>query len=289
MKPPIAKKEPKKITKHEDVRKDDYFWLRDKKNPEVIKYLEDENNYTEGMMQHTEDFQNRLYKEMKGRIKETDTTAPVKMDDYFYYSRTEEGKQYPIYCRKKDSLKNKEEILLDQNILAIGKPFLTLGVYKVSPDHKKLAYSIDADGSEEYTVHVKDLQTGELLKDTITSTHYSLVWANDNETFFYTIQDDSNRPFKVYRHTLGSNQKSDELVFHEKDERFFIRIGKSRSKKYIFFILNSEVTSEVHYLDANKTDSALQVICAREQEHEYFVDHRDNEFFILTNDKAKKF
>ncbi|MCK4595732.1 hypothetical protein KAT73_03040, partial [candidate division WOR-3 bacterium] len=200
--PPIAEIEPKVDSIHGDVRIDNYFWLREIDNPEVIEYLHAENEYTEAMMEHTEKLQEKLYKELLSRIKETDMSVPEKIDEYYYYTRTEEDKQYPIYCRKKESLDTREEILLDLNLLSVGYNFFNLGLYKISPNHQLLAYSIDTTGSELYTLYIKDINTGELLEDIISNIGYSFAWANDNKTFFYTLVDKAKRPYKLYRHTL---------------------------------------------------------------------------------------
>lgn len=287
--PPIAKKKSQVIESHGSKREDPYYWLRDKKKPEVIAYLKAENEYTKEAMGDTEDLQKQLYGEMKRRIKETDTSAPVKVDNYYYYYRTEEGKQYPIYCRKKNSLKNAEEVLLDQNELAKEHKFLAIGVYEVSPNHRLLAYSTNTDGSEQYTVHIKDLTTGKLLSDSIENTYYSLEWRNDSKSFFYTTLDVAMRPHKAHVHVLGRDTKKAEEVFSEPDERFFVTLSKSRSKKFIFIELESKVTTEVHFFDADTNDKTPKLIDLRKQDHEYYVDHHEGTFFILTNDKAKNF
>ena len=287
--PPVAKMIPKDVSIHEDRRIDNYFWLRERNNPEVLDYLRSENAYTETVMKHTEDLQTKLYEEMKGRIKETDLTVPVKIDDYYYYSRTEEGKQYSISCRKHKSLDANEEILLDQNELAEGYDYFQLGAFQISPNHQLLAYSVDTTGSEQYTLCVKDLSTDSLLPDKISNTYYSVEWANDNQTLFYNILDEAKRPYKVFRHILGTDPEEDVLVYHEQDERFFLDIEKSKSKKYLFFVLESQVTSEVRYLDANNPTGRFEVIHPREHEHEYSVYHQGDRFLILTNDQAKNF
>lgn len=289
LQPPVAKVIPKKITVHGDTRIDNYFWLRDRSNPEVIRYLEAENRYTEAMMKHTEALQERLYKEILGRIKQTDLSVPEQMDDFYYYTRTEEGKQYPIFCRKRGTLHAAEEILLDANALAAGRKFFRIGVFKVSPNHKLLAYSTDTEGSEVYTLFVKDLETGQLLKDQIPNTYYSVEWANDNRTIFYSVLDAAKRPYQLYRHTLGADSQSDALIFHEKDDRFFLRLSKSRSREYLLLSLSSKLSSEVHYLPAGRAGAAFQVIEPRRHEVEYDVEHWGDTFFIRTNDGAKNF
>ncbi len=288
-KPPVAKKIPKADTLFGDVRVDNYYWLRDRNNPEVLDYLKAENEYALAVMKDTEGLQEKLYKEMLGRIKETDLSVPVKIDDYYYYTRTEEGKQYPIYCRKKGSLDAPEEVLLDQNKLAEGHDFCRLGVYKISPNHRFLAYSVDFAGSETYTLRIKDLQTGKLLADSIPNTYYSVEWANDNQTLFYTTLDETMRPFRLYRHRLGEQPQSDVLVFEEPDQAYYLSLAKTRSKAYLLINLNSMVTSEVWYLRANQPEGQFRVIHPRQHGMEYSVEHHGKYFFIVTNDNAKNF
>lgn len=288
-KPPVAKIIPKKDTAHGEVRTDNYFWLRDKKNPELIKHLEAENAYTETMMQDTKPLQEKLYGEMKSRIKETDLSVPYKEGDYYYYSRTAEGKQYAIYCRKKVSLDGQEQVTIDLNALAEGKKFLRLGVYSISPDAKLLAYGLDFTGSRRFTIFIKNLETGALLKDEVPETGGAFVWANDNKTFFYNVYDSSLRSYKILRHELGYDPKSDAEVFHEKDEKFDCYIGKTRSDKYLIISTTSKMTSENWYLDANRPKESFRCIEPRKAGHEYSVTHHGDNFLILTNDKAKNF
>jgi oligopeptidase B len=287
--PPIAEKIPKIDTSFGDIRVDNYFWLRDKNNPEVIKYLQAENKYTETVMKPTEKLQEKLYKEMLSRIKETDLSVPEKIDDYYYYTREEKGKQYRIYCRKKGSLDAKEEILLDANELARGHNYLDVGVYTVSPDHQLLAYSIDTTGAEDFTLYFKDLNTGKVLADVIPNTSYSAEWANDNQTVFYNTLDEAKRPYKLYRHILGTDPKNDALVYHEKDEAFNLDLKKSKSKAYLLMLLESETTSEDWYLDASHPDGDFKIIQPRQHEMEYSVEQHGDKFYILTNDNAKNF
>ncbi len=287
--PPVAKTDSKVDTVHGEVRLDNYFWLREKSNPEVIEYLEAENRYTEAVMQHTADFQEQLYQELLARIKETDLSVPEKMGDYYYYTRTEEGKQYPIYCRKKGSLEAEEEILLDQNALAKGHEYLEIGVYKISPNHQLLAYSTDTTGGESYTLCIKDLNTGQLLEDQIPDTYYSVEWANDNQTLFYTTLDAAKRPYKLYRHQLGSDPAADVLIYHETDESFFLDVSKTRSKAYLLMELENINTSEVHYLEADQPTGDFKVISPRQSELEYSVEHHSDQFLIVTNVDAVNF
>lgn len=287
--PPVAMVEPKVDTLHGEVRIDNYHWLRERSNSDVNKYLEAENKYTETMMIHTEDFQVRLYKELVGRIKETDISVPEKVDEYYYYFRTEEGKQYPIYCRKKGSLEAAEEVLLDQNVLALGHRYFRIGVYEVSPNHQLLAYSSDTTGSETYTLYVKDLVRGELLEDMISNTYYSVEWASDNQTLFYNVLDDAKRPYKLFRHRLGADPKQDALVYHEKDESYYLSVSKTKSKEYLKLELGSNTTSEVRYLKADDPTGNFKILHPREHEMEYYIEHHGSKFYVLTNDRAKNF
>ncbi len=287
--PPVAQVRPQTSSIHGETRVDDYHWLRERDNGDVIAYLEAENRYTEAMTKHTKKMQQRLYKEMKGRIKETDLTVPTKVDDYYYYTRTFEGKQYRVYCRKHGSLEAEEEVLLDANRLAEGEKYFRIGAFKVSPDHNLLAYSVDTAGSEVYTLHVKDLRTGGLLLDEIPGTYYSVEWANDNRTLFYTVLDEARRPYKAYRHVLGSATGDDQLVHHEKDERYFVGLSKTRSRRYLLLNLRSNITTEVRYLDADRPQSVFAIMHPRQQGMEYRVEHHQDHFYIVTNDDAINF
>ncbi len=287
--PPVAKKHPQLFALHGDKRVDDYFWMRDSNDPNVIAYLEAENAYTSAMMQHTEALQTTLYNEMLARIKETDLSVPFYKGGYYYYSRTEEGKSYPIYCRKKGSLDAPEQVLLDQNKLAEGYEFLSLGIFQISPNHQLLAYSVDTNGAEQYTIFFLDLTTFQLYPESITETYLSFAWGNDNQTVFYTKIDSTNRPFQLFRHTLGTSPDSDVLVYQEPDEAFFLSVGKTRSEAYILMSLGSKITSEVHYLDANHPTGSFQVIHPRQPGMEYKVEHHSDRFYIVTNDEAINF
>lgn len=287
--PPVAHKQPQVFVLHGDERVDDYFWMRDENDPNVMAYLEAENAFTKAMMQHTEALQTTLYKEMLDRIQETDLSVPYRKDDYYYYSRTEEGKSYPIYCRKKGSLDAPEEVLLDQNQLAQGYEYCRLGVFQVSPNHQILAYSVDTSGAEQYTLFFLDLSTFELYPETIAETYYSLAWGNDNTTILYTKVDSTNRPFQLWRHTLGSHPNNDVLIYQETDEAYFLSVGKTRSEAYILMQLGSKITSEVHYLDANNPTGSFQVIHPRHSGIEYKVEHHSNFFYIVTNEEAINF
>lgn len=287
--PPVAKIIPKTLFIHGDTRTDNYYWLRDSSDPDMMAYLEAENEYTATMMAPTQSLQTRLYQEMLGRIKETDLDVPEKVDDYYYYTRTEEGKPYPIHCRKKGSLEASEEILLDQNALAAGHNYCALGVYQISPNHQLLAYSVDTNGAETYTIYIKDLNTGELLPDTIPNSYYSLEWANDNQTFFYTTLDPAKRPYQIYRHSLGTKAQEDVLLYEEADSTFTVWLRKTRSKAYILVHLRQTTSTEVHYLPADEPLSPLRVIQPRRRHLDYVVEHHGDHFFIVTNDQAPNF
>ncbi|MBZ5605008.1 MAG: S9 family peptidase [Acidobacteriia bacterium] len=286
LKPPVAKIVPKEMTVLGDTRVDNYFWLRDRNDPDTLKYLEAENRYTEAVMKPTDALQSKLYAEMLGRIKQTDLSVPLKRDEYFYYSRTEEGKQYAILCRRKAVENAPEEILLDENAMAEGHKYFRVGNFAPSPDHKLLAYSVDYDGDESYTVHVKDLATGKLLADEIPNTYYTLEWASDNATFFYTVLDESKRPYKVFRHTLGSKENT--LVYHEPDEKFTVELGKTSSREYILIDIGSSLTTEVRYLRADDAKGKFEPILPRVHETEYDVTHHADSWFIRTNDGGAK-
>ena len=286
--PPVAKKEPKITDVNGQKLVDNYYWLRDKKNPAVKAYLEAENAYTDAVMKPTEPLQNKLYGEMLSRIKETDVEVPYKEGDYFYYSRTEAGKQYPIRCRKKGNLDAPEEVLLDVNELAKGQAFMSLGAFKVSDDGNLLAYSTDNTGFRQYTLAVKDLRTGKMLVDHAERVD-SLAWANDNKTIFYTVEDAvSKRSYQMYRHAVGTSGP-DTLVYEEKDERFDIYTGKSRSKAFLFLFAGSHTTSEARYIPADQPMAEWKLIEPRKQGVEYYPDHNGNFFYIRVNDTGRNF
>ncbi|MGD0131449.1 MAG: S9 family peptidase [Bryobacteraceae bacterium] len=287
MTPPIARVDPKEISRHGETRIDSYTWLRDRSDPDVISYLEAENAYTADVMAPTKPLQETLYREILGRIQETDLSVPVKRDDYFYYTRTEEGKAYSVQCRKHGNLVAPEEILLDSNVLAEGQKYFRLGNFAVSPDHRLLAYSTDVEGDEAYTIYVKNLETGELLPDRIANTYYTLEWANDNRTFFYTVLDQMKRPYRVYRHQLGD--APDSLVYEETDGRFELALAKTRSRRFVFIESSSPLTSELRYLEAAEPREEFRVMLPRRQGVEYDASHWAEYFYIRTNEQAKNF
>ncbi|MDH5606281.1 MAG: S9 family peptidase [Anaerolineae bacterium] len=292
---PIAPKRTHEITHHKITRHDEYFWMRYLDDPAVIEYLQAENDYLEEVMHHTKPLQERLFEEMKARIKEDDESAPVRHGDYFYYTRTETGKQYPYYCRKPGSLDAPEEILVDQNALAEGKTFCRMGAFRVSPDHQKLAFSIDPDGTEKCVIYIKDLNSGKLYPEEIPNTagnvyrQTGIEWANDNQTFFYTVRDKALRPYKIFKHLLGTDPAQDELAFHEEDETFVLVLRKSRSQSYIFAISVSTITMEWSILLADQPQDSFQVFEPRKRGHEYTIEHLGDRFFITSNEEALNF
>ena len=286
--PPVAKKVPKTTDINGRELVDDYFWLRDKQNPEVAAYLQAENAYTDAVMKPTEGLQKKLYGEMLSRIKETDVEVPYKEGNYFYYTRTEAGKQYSIYCRKKGTLDAPEELLLDVNELAKGQKFMSVRDFAVSDDGHLLAYTTDNTGFRQYVLAVKDLRSGKLLPDHAERVG-SVVWANDNKAIFYTVEDPTTkRQFQLYRHTAGSDG-SDKLIYEEKDERFNVEAGKTRSKAYIFLFVASHTTSEARYIPADQPMAEFKVLEPRKQDVEYYPDHNGSFFYIRVNDTGRNF
>lgn len=288
--PPVAKKIAKELTIHNDTRIDNYYWMNERENPEVISFLEAENAYAEKMMKHTEGFQEKLYQEMLGKIKKTDESVPFKKNGYYYYSRTEGEAEYPFYCRKKESLDAEEEILLNVPKMAEGSAFYAVGSYAVSPNNELLAYSVDNVSRRKYTINIKNLKTGELFADKIENTSGSIVWANDNKTLFYTKKHEQTLlPYQVYKHILGTDVSKDELIYEESDNTFYTTVSKSKSGDYIFIENSSTLTTETRYIDANKPNDKFKIIAKRERGVEYYVSHFDNYFYIQTNWNAQNF
>jgi oligopeptidase B len=291
---PVAKQIPVETVLHGDRRIDNYAWLREKQNPEVIAYLNAENAYTDAVLKPTEAFQETLYQEMLSRIQQTDLSVPYTLRGFQYFTRTEEGKQYPIHLRRRDAENSPDEPLLDLNALAEGHSFLGLDVFDVSDNNGLLAYSSDVTGFRQYTLQIKNLTTGALLPfkaERVTSA----VWASDNKALFYTVEDEvSKRSCRLYRHILGSTNP-DTLLFDETDERFRIDIERSRSGDYLFLVTNSHTTSEIRYLRANEPLGEFKLVAPREDNHEYYLDHHPdcaglgNTFLIRTNSLGRTF
>ena len=286
--PPVARQIPKVDTLHGEVRVDDYFWLREKTNPEVTAYLEAENAYTTQQMKHTEALQDKLYQEMLGRIKETDLSVPVFDTGWWYYNRTEKGKNYPIFCRKRGSLSAPEEVYLDQNALAEGKKFHALGGLDVSPDGETLLYLEDLTAFREYTLYVKDLKTGKIV-DQIPNVWNGTAWANDNKTFFYMTADSAKRGNTVWRHVTGTPREQDVKVFQEDNVLNNVGVQRSRSGKYVFITADGFTSSEWRIIPTANPTSEPRVVAARRPNVEYSVDHADGFFLIHTNDSATNF
>jgi oligopeptidase B len=288
--PPVAEKNPTELTNHGDTRIDNYYWMNDREDPKVIEYLEAENAYTDAVMKHTEPLQEKLYEEIKSKIKQEDESVPFKKNGYYYYTRTVPEKEYFLYCRKKGSLDASEEVMLDVNKMAEGYDFYQLGGASVSLDNKMVAYGVDTVSRRKYTIYFKNLETGEILDDAIPLTTGSSVWANDNKTVYYVLKDDVTlRSEKIMKHTLGTPCEDDEEVFYEDDETFSTFIYKTKSNKYLIIGSESTLTSEYRFLDANNPDGEFKIIQPRTRELEYQVDHFGNYFYIRTNLDALNF
>jgi len=287
LKAPAANRIPKPDTTNGDTRVDNYFWLREKKNPEVIAYLEAENAYTGATMKPTEPLQQKLYTEMLARIKQTDQNVPYKLGDYYYYTRTVKDLQYPIYCRKHGSLDAKEEVTLDLNEMAKGLKFLAIGAYAVSDDGNLLAYTTDTTGYRQYTLHVKDLRAGHVLPDTVERVD-TVMWAQDNKTLFYVTEDAvTKRSDKFFRHALGTDAY--DLVYEDKDELYDLGAYRTRDKALIVVQSESKTTAEARYIPADRPTEAPHLVLARENDHKYFIDHRGDLLYIRTNKNAKNY
>ncbi len=288
--PPVAEKKPVELTIHEHTRVDDYYWLRERENPQVIRYLESENDYTDHMLSHTEKLQEDLYNEIIGRIQQTDESVPYFDNGYYYYTRYEEGKEFPIHCRKKESLAGREEIMLDVNVMAEGHSYYNVSGLNVSHDNRILAFGIDSVGRRKYSLRFKDLETGEFLPDVITGTNGYVAWANDSRTVFYTVQNEVTlRSEKVFRHNLGNDPDQRDLVFYEEDETYRAGVFTTKSKEYIMIVSSSTLSAEYRYIDAGNATGSFEVFHPRESDMRYSVDHHGDKFYILTNWDAQNF
>ena len=297
--PPDATKKPYEMTEHGHTRVDNYYWMRltdeqksaekfDSHAQEVVDYINSENDYTQSNLAHTKQFQKDLYHEIVGRIKKDDQSVPYLDNGYYYYTRYEKGKEYAIRCRKKGSLDGKEEILLDENVLAEGHDYFAIGGMSISPDNQWLAYGVDTVSRRRYTVHFKNVSTGDVLDQTIPNTTGGVAWANDNRTVFYTTKNEVTLlSEKIWRHKMGSNATNDELVYHEKDESYYTGVYRSKSGEYIIIYNSSTLVSDYHILNANDPDGNFKNFSPRGTEHEYSIDHYDNKFYIITNWEAK--
>ncbi len=286
--PPVGKRVPKVDVVHGDERTDDYFWLREKENPEVIAYLEAENAYTDAVLEPAAGLRERLYQEILGRIKQTDLSAPYREGEHFYYSRTEEGKQYPFYCRKHRSVEAEEQVILDVNRLAEGEKFMDVGLMDVTDDGHLMAYSTDNTGFRDYTLVAKDLRTGALLGERIEKVS-TAAWAADNQTLFYVTEDDAKRAYRLWRHRLGDDVGRDALLYEETDELFRIGVWRTRSKAFLMLSISSHTTSEARFLPAGAPQGEWRTIEPRTHDEEYDVEHRGDQFYIRSSDRGRNF
>jgi oligopeptidase B len=286
--PPVAKKLPRVTTIHGYELRDDYFWLREKTNPEVIEYLKAENAYQEAVMEPTKPLQELLYTEMLGRIKETDENVPYKQGSHFYYSRTEQGKSYAIYCRKAETLSAPEQVVLDLNEIGSDKPFTSLGVYSPSDNGNLLVYSVDHTGFREYFGKIRDLRTDQDLPDDLGKITFAF-FAGDNKTIFYGVEDAAKRPYRVYRHVLGQAKENDTLVYEEPDELYRAYAYRTRDKAFIFFLSRSSTTSETSYISGATPDAPLKLLFPRKEGVEYYPASHGSDFYIRINDTGKNF
>jgi len=305
MKPPVAKQNPYKTTLHGKERIDNYHWIRltdeqklakniegwpDDQTMQVVDYIKKENEYTQIQLRHTKNLQKKLYSEIISRIKKDDVSVPYLDNDYWYYTRYEKGKEYPVYCRKRESLENPEEVMINVNDWAKGHDYFSLTNLSVSPNNKFLAFGVDTLSRRIYTIKIKDLQTGELLMDEIHGTEDAVAWANDNATFFYTVKNEITLLSEyINRHKLGTLQTDDVRVYTEKDDSFYIGVGRSKSDKYIIIYNSSTLISDYYILNANDPVGKFRQFSPRETEHEYTIEHYNDKFYIVTNWKAMNF
>ncbi len=288
--PPVAEKIPHELTTHGYTRIDNYYWLRDRENPSVIEYLEAENEYTKSVLRHTEPLQERLYNEIIGRIKQTDESVPYFDNGYYYYTRFEEGAEFPIYCRKKGNSDAPEEIMLNVNLLAEGHSYYHVSGMNVSPDNRILAFGVDSVGRRKYALRFKNLETGELLPDQISGTNGYVAWAAGSRTVFYTTQNEVTlRSENVFRHVLGNNPDDRDLVYFEEDETYRVGVFTTKSKEYIMIVSSSTLSTEFRYIKAGSPSDSFRIFHPREKDMRYSVDHHGNKFYILTNWDATNF
>ncbi len=287
--PPVAERIGKELTIHEQTRVDDYYWLNERDNPRVIAYLEAENAYKDAVMKHTVPLQEKLFNEIVGRIQETDISVPFKKHGYYYYTRYDKGKEYPVYCRKKGSLEVEEVVMLNVNEMAEGHDYYHVSNPSVSADNTIIAYGIDTVSRRKYTLYFRNLATGEVYKDEIPNTNGMAAWANDNKTVFYAEKDETLRTYKIKRHVLGTDVSADPLIFHEADVTFETFVYKSKSGKFIIITSQSTLSTEYRFLDSDTPDGQFKVVHPREKELEYHIEHFGEKFYIRTNYQAKNF
>ncbi|MGB2825086.1 MAG: oligopeptidase B, partial [Thermoplasmata archaeon] len=286
--PPTAKRVPKELALHGDVRVDNYYWIRDRGDPDALEYALKENEYTARAMEHTAPLQERLSAEIVSRIPEEDTSVPCKVDDYYYYKRMVRGKQYPIHCRRRGSMDAEEEVYLDMNELAEEHEFFFIDAIVTSPSHGRCAYTADTDGSERYRLFVKDLASGEFI-DSQLSNVWEVVWGEEEDAIYYVVLDEVHRPCKVFKHVIGTNPEDDLLVYHEKDPRFeYLRLSKTKSRKYIVVTAQSLTKSEV-WLQRSDGSGELWPLRARAEGVKYYATHIGDRFFVVTNKDAPNY
>jgi oligopeptidase B len=289
MKQPQAKKIAKTLIAHNNTRIDNYYWLNDRDNPEVVNYLNAENEYTKSVMQNTEVLQTKIYDEIIGRIKQTDVSVPYDFNGYSYYTKFEQGKEYPIYCRNKFGNEEHEEVFLDGNKMAEGTTFFQIGDWEFSTDNNILAYSIDTVSRRKYDIHFKNILTGKTIDNIIPNTTGNVVWANDNKTVYYEVKDNTLRSYQIYKHVIGNPINSDTLIYEETDSTFDVEVYKTKSDKFIVISSESTLSTECRIVDANNPDGEFRIFQARLPEMEYSIDHQNERFLILTNNDAVNF
>jgi oligopeptidase B len=288
--PPRAEQRPHRLEAHGDVRVDEYYWLNQREDPEVIRYLEAENAWTDAVMAHTRRLQDTLFEEIKGRIRQDDRSVPYRLDGYWYYTRFEEGKEYPIYARKRGSLEAAEELLLDVNTLAAGHGFFAAAGVQVGPGTNILSYAADTVGRRVYTIRFRDLATGRDLPDAIPAATSNVAWAMDGQTVFYTRQDSVTlRWHRVYRHTLGTDPAQDTLVYEEKDETFSVAVWRTKSRRFVMIEATQTLSAEYRFVEAARPTEAFTLIQPRERGLEHDVDHFGDFWYIRTNLDARNF
>ena len=287
--PPVAPRRPTVLRLHGDERVDDWFWLRERDDPEVRAYLEAENAYTEAVTAHTRELQERLFAEFKHRVVETDSSVPARKDGHWYYRRTVEGLEYTLHCRRAGSEDGAEQVILDENELAAGHEYLRVGGLAISPDTRLLAYTVDTSGAERFTLRVRDLESGADLADEIPDVYYGLAWANDSRTLFYTRPNDAMRPWQLWRHSLGTDPAEDVCVVQEDDEQFFVGVGRSRTDRVLLVVFQSMVTTEIRVLDADTPDAEPNIVVPRRHGVEAQVEDAGDRLLVLTNDGAPDF
>jgi len=289
IKPPLAERIEKKLTIHGQTRTDDYYWLNERNNPQVIAYLEAENAYKDAVMKHTVPLQEKLFDEIVGRIKQTDMSVPFKKNGYYYYTRYDTGKEYPVFCRKKGTLEAEEEVMLNVNEMAAGHDYYHVISPSVSANNEMIAYGVDTLSRRKYTLHFKNVTTGEAYEDQIPNTNGMAAWANDNKTVFYAEKDDTLRAYKIKKHVLGSSVSDDNLIFHEDDVTFEVFVYRSKSEKFIIISSQSTLSTEYRFLDSETPEGQFRILHPRERDLEYHIEHFGDKFYIRTNYQAKNF